>query len=90
LTRTGRALPTRTSIDQLPGDADAIASLTNLTFEDVVNSEIPADLLYANRFSLVRKARIAGEDKEPSDARKRGDDLLDHAVDEVVLCGIAT
>ena len=39
--------------------------------------------------SFVREARIAGDDEEPADAGKGGDDLLDHAVDEIFLLGIA-
>jgi hypothetical protein len=38
--------------------------------------------------ALVGKARSAGDDEQPANARERGDDLLDHAVGEIFLLGI--
>jgi len=38
---------------------------------------------------FVRKTRIAGDDEQPPYARECGDDLLDHAVGEIFLLGVA-
>ena len=48
--------------------------------------------LWADRFdglALVGEARIAGDHKQPADARERGDDFLDHAVGEIFLLRLA-
>jgi hypothetical protein len=39
--------------------------------------------------AFVGEARIAGDDKEPTDARQVRDDFLDHAIGEIVLFRIA-
>src|SRR6516162_2049974 len=39
--------------------------------------------------ALVSKSRIAGDDEQPADAGQRGDDLLDHAVGEILLLRVA-
>src|SRR5207237_242006 len=51
--------------------------------------ELGPDPLHIDGLSFVREARIAGDDKEPTNARQRGNDLLDHAVDEIFLPGVA-
>ena len=38
--------------------------------------------------AFVRKGRIPGDNKQPADLRNRGDDFLDHAIDEIFLLGI--
>src|SRR5215472_8522366 len=58
-------------------------------FEDITHTEITADLADIGGFPLVSEARIASDDEEPFDARQAGDDVLDHAVDEIILLGIA-
>jgi len=50
---------------------------------------ISADLLYVHGSIFVGEARISGDHKEPSDARQRSDDLLDHAIGEVFLFRVA-
>jgi hypothetical protein len=42
-----------------------------------------------NGLALVRKTRIAGDDEEPFDTRECRNDLLDRAVGEVLLLGVA-
>src|SRR6516225_9402645 len=41
------------------------------------------------RFALVDEGGIARDDEEAADARKSGRDVLDHAVGEILLFGIA-
>jgi hypothetical protein len=76
--------------DQLRGDPHTTAGLAHRAFEDIAHAELAPDLLHIDRLALVGEARIPGDDEEPADARERGDDLLDHAVDEIFLLWITT
>jgi hypothetical protein len=67
-------------VDQLTGDADPIAALAHRAFEHIPNVDV---------LSLIGEARIAGDDGKPADAGEGGGDLLDHAVGEILLLGIA-
>ena len=75
--------------EQLPGDTHPAAAFAHAAFEDIAHAQFAADLLYVDRLALVGEARIAGDDKEPADAREGGDDLLDHAIGEIVLLRVA-
>jgi hypothetical protein len=77
-------------VDQLTGNADPISALAHRAFEHVTDTEFAADPLHVDVLTLVGEARIAGGDGQPADARKSGSDLLDHAVGEIFLLGIAT
>src|SRR6266404_6011159 len=48
-----------------------------------------ADLLHIDGLPFVGEAGIAGDDEEPADAGEGGDDLLDHAVGEILLLRVA-
>ena len=63
--------------------------LAHAAFQDVAHAELPPDLPHVHGAALVGEARIAGDDEQPADLRERGDDVLDHAVGEVVLLRIA-
>src|SRR5262249_52898404 len=76
-------------VDQLRSDPHATACLANRTFQDVADTEFAAHPLHVDRLAFVSEGRIAGDDEEPADARERSDDLLDHAVGEVFLFGVA-
>src|SRR5882672_9703893 len=76
-------------VDQLPGDAHAVAALAHRAFEHIADAKLMPDLLHIDRLPFVREARIAGDDEEPADAGERGDDFLDHAVDEIFLLRVA-
>src|SRR5262249_18792979 len=76
-------------VEHLAGDAHAAASLAQAALEDVAHTQVRADLFKIDRFALIRKARIGGDDQEPPPLRQRGDDVLGDAVDEVALLGIA-
>ena len=76
-------------IDQLRGDAHPVATFAHRAFEHVAHPQFAPDPLHIDGLALVRKARIAGDDKQPPYAREYGDDLLDHAIDEIFLLGVA-
>src|SRR5438105_10502949 len=76
-------------VDQLPGNAHPVTALAYRAFEHITNAEFTADALHIDCLALVGEARIAGDDEQPADARQRGDDLLDHAVDEIFLLRVA-
>jgi len=76
-------------IDQLAADAQPIAAFAHRAFEHIADAELASDLLDVGRLTLEGEARIASEDNEPTDAGERGDDLLDHAIDEIILFRVA-
>ena len=71
----------------LVGAVECALALQRLAAER--NAEVSADRFHVDGPALVREGRIAGYDEQPADAGERGDDLLDHAVDEIFLLGIA-
>ena len=76
-------------IDQLSGDAHPVRGLAHAAFQHVAHAQLAADLLYVHRAALVGEARIARDHEQPANARQRGDDVLHHAVGEVLLFGVA-
>jgi hypothetical protein len=76
-------------IDQLGADAHATAGLAHRAFQNITHPQFAPDLFHIDGLALVGEARIASDDEEPADARQRRDDLLDHAVGEILLLGIA-
>ena len=76
-------------LDQLGGDAQAIASLAHAAFQDIAHAEFASHLPDVDGLALVDEARIAGDDEQPFDARQPGDDVLDHAVGEIFLLRVA-
>ncbi|MCY1235083.1 hypothetical protein D9M72_476870 [compost metagenome] len=72
-------------IDQLPGNAQPVTALAHTAFEYVAHAQLLADALGIHRLALVGEARVARDDEQPADARQRGDDVLHHAIGEIVL-----
>ena len=66
-----------------------LPALAHAAFEHIARAELAPDLPDVDRLALVDEARIAGDDGQRFDARQAGDDVLDHAVDEIVLLRIA-
>ena len=56
-------------LDELAGDANAVAELAHAAFEHVAHAELARDDLHVDRVTLVDEARIAGDDEQPSDPR---------------------
>jgi hypothetical protein len=67
---------TRHRVNQLPCDANFPQRLAHRTLKDIAYAKPTADLLDIDGFVFERKARIAGDDEQPFEPRKRGDDLL--------------
>ncbi len=76
-------------VNQLCGDPHPAASFAHRAFEHIADTQFATDLLHIDRLALVNEGRIAGDDKEPADAGECGDDLLDHAVGEILLLRVA-
>ena len=76
-------------VDQLPSDAHPRSRFAHRAFENIADAQFAPDLFHIDRPSLVGEGRIAGDDEEPVDTAERGDDLLDHAVDEIFLLRVA-
>src|SRR6516164_3101164 len=76
-------------VDELPGYAHAIASLAHAAFEHITHAQLAADLLHVDCLALVGECCVARDDEEPSDARETSDDVLNHAVAEIILFRIA-
>src|SRR5215472_15241455 len=64
-------------VKQLRGNADTISSLANRALQHIQNPKFSADLFHVHCSTLVGEARIAGDHKEPADARQCGNDLFD-------------
>ena len=77
-------------IDKLAGNADAATRFAQAAFEDVTDAKLPPDLLYVDCASLLGEARIAGDHIQPFHSGQAGNDVLDNAIDEIFLLGIAT
>ena len=58
-------------------------------FEHVADAELPGDLPHVDGAALVDEGGIAGDHREGLEAAERGDDVLDDAVGEIFLLGIA-
>ncbi len=81
--RPGRGL------DQLRRDAHPVARLAHASFQDIAHAELTPDLSHIDGSALVGEARIARDHEQPFDPRQAGDDVLDHAVGEILLLRIA-
>src|SRR5438477_8951945 len=77
----------RLGIDQLCGDPNATAGLAHRAFKHVTDPEFTPYLLNIDGLALVGEARIASDDKEPTDSAKRRADFLDHSICEIFLFG---
>src|SRR5258708_32858510 len=69
-------------LDQLRGDADAVAGFTQAAFEHVAHAKLAPDLLHVHRVTLVSEARVAGDDEQRGVARQRGNDVFGDPVSE--------
>jgi hypothetical protein len=76
-------------VDQLPGDAHPLACFSYRAFEHVAYTQFARHLLHVDGLALVGEARIARDHKQPGQPGNRRRDLLDHAVGEIFLPGVA-
>jgi len=75
-------------VNKLAGDPNAVAASAHATFQDITHAQLASDLLYVNGPSLVRKARIASDDKQPRETGQGGDDLFHDAISKILLCRV--
>jgi hypothetical protein len=76
-------------LDQLGGDADAVAGDAQAALQQIAHAELASDLRRLDRAPAIAQSRAAGDDEEGARPRQRGGDLLGDAVGEIVLIGIA-
>src|SRR5665811_2077064 len=72
----GPDMRTALCVDELAGNADAVARLAHPTSQPVTHAEFAADPLHVDRLALVGEARVAGDDVQLRQLRKIGDDVL--------------
>ena len=85
----GPEMPAAPGIDELGGDAYAIAGLADAALEHEPHAELAADLLHLDRLALVGEGGVPRDHEQAGDLRKIGDQVLGHAVAEILLLGIA-
>ncbi len=73
------------AVDQLGGDAHAVARLAHAAFEHMGDLELPRDLRQIDMPAFERESRIARDDGERADLAEVGDDVFADAVGEVFL-----
>ena len=77
------------SVDELGGDADAVAGADDGAFDDGVDVELAGDVGKWAAGALVGHDGGAGDDAKVGDTGELGDELVGHAVGEVLLGGVA-
>ena len=76
-------------IDKLRRHTDAGSRLANTALKHVTDAQFPADLLHVHGSALVDEARVARDHEEPAQPGQRRDNVLGHAIAEVLLLRIA-
>src|ERR1700730_6848291 len=75
-------------IDQLRIHANLVTSSAYAAFEDVVNTELAADLLHVDRLALVSKSGGAGDHKAPGNPRQIARQIVGDSVRKIFLLGV--
>ena len=78
-----------TCLDQLSRNSEPVSGPPHAAFEHVANAEFAPHLTHIDSTALVGKGRVAGDYGKVPEAAERGDDVLDHAIGEIFLLGIA-
>src|SRR4051812_15826594 len=73
----------------MTSNAYVIAHLTHRAFQHIAHTEFAADLPHVYSLAFISEAGTAGDHEQPANAAESGDDLLDHAVSEILLLGVA-
>ena len=79
----------RRALDELRGHPDAVAGAAHAALEQIAHAEFARGLTRIDRPALVDEARAARDDREGAEAAERRDQILDHAVGDELLLGIA-
>ena len=77
------------AVDQLRGDAHALAGLAHAALEHVADPELPRELPDVDVLALERERRVARGDRERGDLAEVGDDVFADAVAEILLLRLA-
>src|SRR6185295_19243942 len=77
------------AVDELTGDADALAGLAHAPLEQKSYSEFLRRLLHPDRLALVGENGIAGDNAKPGDLGQVSDNVLGEAIREILLLGVA-
>ena len=80
----------RCGVDELSGDADARSRLAHAAFQHKANAKFAADLSHIDGAALVGKGRVARDDVHVPVVGQARDDVLNHAVGEIVLIAVST
>ena len=86
----GPDVATISPIDELRGDADPRASLSNAALQDELDRKILADLLHARGFPLVAKGSVVRDHEETRNLRQVGNEILGDTVAKILLLRIST
>ena len=80
---------TRRGIDELAGNAQALARPAYTALDHVADTQLAPDLPHVHGPTLVSEARIPRDDEQVAKVRQGSDDVLHYAVGKIVLLGIA-
>ena len=72
-------------IDQLGRDPDAILRDLHAALQHVAHPQLLGHLLHLHRFALVGEGGVAGDDEELFEPGQGRDDILRHAIRDVIL-----
>src|SRR4029434_9576754 len=76
-------------VDQLAGDAQPTSRLADTALQHVTHAQLPGHLAHVDCPALVGKGRISCDHEQLVEAGQGRDDVLDHAVDEILLFEVA-
>ena len=76
-------------VDELDIDPHTAPAALHRAFEHIAHVQFAADLLHVIGLALVGERGVACDHERASDAREIGGKALGHAIDEIVLFGIA-
>ena len=76
-------------IDELRVDPNLVTSAAHTALEDVSDPEILRHFPGCDGLALIGEGCVAGDDEEAGDLGQIRDQVLGHAIGEVVLLGLA-
>ena len=85
----GPEVPAARGVDELCGDAYAIAGLADAAFQHEPHAQLVADLLHLGRLALEGEGGVPSDHEQAGDFRQIGDQILGHAIAEILLLDVA-
>ena len=85
----GPQVGTRRGIDELAGDAQAVARPAHASLDHIADTQLAPDLLHVHGPALVGEARIPCDDEQVAEVSQGSDDVLHNAVGKIFLLRIA-